>query len=194
MQSGLDTTPVPVDILMWLLGFCERSGWSARDSAFNWNMVKKCEKSLFWLKSSRKNVWKRMELERSQRGKRVIAPANIKSRTEPKICERPPTLTGVFTVVSGGLTHLVLQLFGNFVYTAGCSSAERKQDDVYKSSDSVAWRLLLSFCSSCTCVCAPGHISPASHCSAEPPFGVVSSAALPTVEKKHKVSHKCPNV
>lgn len=35
-----------------------------------------------------------MELVRSRRGNWVIAPANTKSRTEPKIC-KSPTLTGV---------------------------------------------------------------------------------------------------
>lgn len=51
-----------------------------------------------------------MELLRSQRGNWVIAPANIKSRTEPKICKWSPTLTGVWLCLHCCFRRIILPL------------------------------------------------------------------------------------
>lgn len=108
IQSGLNTNPIPIDILMWLLEFGKRSSSYSLDMT---NQPKHAQvkrmKSLFWLKHSfwgngkgkRVKGVKKMKLIRFQREYWVIAPANTESRTQTKYATSP-TLTGVRAVHS----------------------------------------------------------------------------------------------
>lgn len=77
---------------MWLLEFGGRSSWTSLDMTFGHSV----RKSLFCFKYS---FWGNA-IKESWRVNRIIAPENIKSKTEPNICKWTPTLTGVDSAVA----------------------------------------------------------------------------------------------